>query len=208
MTTPSPVGQDALREALLDLDELMREVNHQYSVRDDYQDRTETDRLAEIMATKLRAALTSRAGARACPWARSSMTPCVIKDGAMCYAEDGHCVGCGSDRVAIAALTSRAGESVADAALAEVARSTAKYPTWPTDPLHALAVLGEEFGELTKAALQSVYEPHKSTPADVREEAVQTAAMALRFLASLDRYEYTRGAQHAQGAGPTSGAPE
>lgn len=83
----------------------------------------------------------------------------------------------------------------------EIERAIAKFPTWPTDPLHALAVLGEEFGELTKAVLQSVYEPHKSTAEDVREEAVQTAAMALRFLASLGAYDYTPGEQHEQGRG-------
>jgi hypothetical protein len=43
-----------------------------------------------------------------------------------------------------------------------------------------------------------VYEPHKSTRDDVRTEAIQTAAMALRFLLSLDTYEYTRGKQHEQ----------
>ena len=80
----------------------------------------------------------------------------------------------------------------------ELARATAKFPTWPTDPLHALAVLGEEFGELTKAVLQSVYEPDKSSPEDVRTEAIQTAAMALRFVASLDAYKYRRGEQHEQ----------
>lgn len=80
----------------------------------------------------------------------------------------------------------------------EIDRAIAKFPTWPTDPLHALAVLGEEYGELTKAVLQSVYEPEKSSPASVREEAVQVAAMALRFLASLDRYEYAPGHQHEQ----------
>ena len=91
-------------------------------------------------------------------------------------------------------------DGVAGLVLAEVAKATAKFPTWPTDPLHAVAVLGEEFGELTKAVLQSVYEPHKVKPGDVREEAVQTAAMALRFLMSLNRYEYTPGAQHSQAA--------
>lgn len=81
----------------------------------------------------------------------------------------------------------------------EIERAVAKFPTWPTDPLHALAVLGEEFGELTKATLQAVYEPHKSSMADVRAEAIQTAAMALRFLESLDRYELITADQHVQG---------
>lgn len=87
---------------------------------------------------------------------------------------------------------------VIDQITAEVARATMKFPTWPTDPLHALAVLGEEYGELTKAMLQLTYEPHKSTADDVREEAIQTAAMALRLAMSLDRYEYRRGEQHKQ----------
>lgn len=83
----------------------------------------------------------------------------------------------------------------------EVERAVAKFPTWPTDPLHALAVLGEEFGELTKAMLQLVYEPHKSSAEEVRKEALQTAAMALRLYRSLDRYEYRRGEQHRQSEG-------
>jgi len=61
--------------------------------------------------------------------------------------------------------------------LKEVERATKKFPTWPTDPLHAVAVLGEEFGELTKAVLQFTYEPHKTTLDEIRVEAVQTAAM-------------------------------
>lgn len=84
--------------------------------------------------------------------------------------------------------------------LAEVGRAVRKFPTWPTDPLHALAVVGEEFGELTKAVLQCTYEPHRATADDVRAEATQLAAMAVRFLRSLDRYQYQRGPQHAQDA--------
>lgn len=88
--------------------------------------------------------------------------------------------------------------------LHELNRAVELLPTWPSDPLHALAVLGEEFGELTKATLQSVYEPHKAGPKDVRTEAVQTAAMALRFLLSLDALQYRwvlRADQHVQGDG-------
>lgn len=81
----------------------------------------------------------------------------------------------------------------------ELNRATAKFPTWPTDPLHALAILGEEFGELNKAVLQLTYEPHKSSHADVLMEAVQTAAMALRFIAGLSFYRYNVSDQHHQG---------
>lgn len=83
-------------------------------------------------------------------------------------------------------------------ALGEVAKATNKFPTWPTDPIHAAAVLHEEVGELAKAVLQCTYEPHKSNRHEVRKEAIQTAAMALRFLMSLDLYEYKPGTQHKQ----------
>lgn len=65
-------------------------------------------------------------------------------------------------------------------------------------------MLGEEFGELQKAVLQVTYEPHKATRDEVRKEAIQTAAMALRFIASLDEYHYARGLQHYQGNQPES----
>jgi hypothetical protein len=110
---------------------------------------------------------------------------------------NGHC-GCGASPPLSA---QPAAEPVMIAPiLAEVERAVRKFPTWPTDPLHALAVLGEEFGELTKDVLQLTYEPHKSTTIKVRNECIQTAAMALRFFVSLDRYEYKQSAQHEQPA--------
>jgi len=89
--------------------------------------------------------------------------------------------------------------NIPEQVLAEVSAATTKFPTWPTDPLHAMAVVGEEVGELQKAVLQAVYEPHKSNPDDVRAEAIQVAAMAFRFLLSLDEYKYEPGIQHQQG---------
>ena len=91
-------------------------------------------------------------------------------------------------------------EDVMNAVYGELSKALAKFPTWPTDPLHALAVLGEEFGELTKAMLQHTYEPHKGvTQQDIRDEAIQTAAMALRLAMSLPCYQYRPGPQHSQG---------
>jgi NTP pyrophosphatase (non-canonical NTP hydrolase) len=87
---------------------------------------------------------------------------------------------------------------VTDEVLNELDRATAKFPTWPTDPLHAIAVLGEEFGELTKAMLQFTYEPHKTNLDEIKKEAIQTAAMALRLVMSLDQYEYKGCDQHTQ----------
>lgn len=54
-------------------------------------------------------------------------------------------------------------ENIMNAVYGELSRAIEKYPEWPTDPLHALAVLGEEFGELTKDVLQMTYEPGKSS---------------------------------------------
>lgn len=95
-----------------------------------------------------------------------------------------------------------------DRVLTEVGRATTKYPTWPTDPLHALAVLGEEFGELTQAMLQMTYEPHKTSLAAVESEAIQTAAMALRLVMSLERYRYAAGPQHSQSNLHTGDTPQ
>lgn len=89
--------------------------------------------------------------------------------------------------------------SVEQEVMAELQRATAKFPTWPTDPLHALAVLGEEFGELTKAMIQYTYEKHKGvTRQEIRDEAIQTAAMALRLAMSLPQYDYAPAPQHKQ----------
>jgi len=87
--------------------------------------------------------------------------------------------------------------------LNEVARATKKFPTWPNDIIHAAGVVVEESGELMKAALESVYEFPKSTPEDVRKEAVETAAMAIRFIMSWDEaeYNYKKSKQHKQKSG-------
>lgn len=81
--------------------------------------------------------------------------------------------------------------------LAELRRATLKFPMWPNDPLHALAVVNEEVGELAKATLQQVYEPHKNEPGAVRSEAVQAAAMLLRFLVGMDGYAWLGSEQRA-----------
>lgn len=99
---------------------------------------------------------------------------------------------------AAAALPQGEAQSILLEVLAEVDRARGLFPLWPTDPLHALAILGEEFGELTQAVMQATYESGKSGPDQVRAEAIQTAAMALRFLVSLDRYQYRQADHHAQ----------
>ena len=71
--------------------------------------------------------------------------------------------------------------------LVEYLRARAKHPEWPTDPVHAAAVLGEESGELTQAALQFYYDD--GNRGSMRREAVQCGAMSLRFLTHMLNYE-------------------
>ncbi len=88
--------------------------------------------------------------------------------------------------------------SVYNSITEELEVAVLKFPEFPTDPLHALAILGEEYGELNKAVLQYTYEPHKTSQEEIRMEAIQTATMAVRFILSLDKYKYERSIQHKQ----------
>lgn len=88
--------------------------------------------------------------------------------------------------------------NIIDEILEEVENATRKFPSWPTDPLHAFGIVSEEYSELSKAVLQNVYEPHKTGINEIRTEAIQTAAMAIRFLMSLDNYEFVPSTQHNQ----------
>jgi len=83
----------------------------------------------------------------------------------------------------------------------ELNRAIEKFPTWPDDPIHAAAIVAEECGELQQAVLQNMYEPHKTDLPSPEDEAIQTAAMAIRFLRSLHRYDFRPGSQHEQAKG-------
>ena len=62
----------------------------------------------------------------------------------------------------------------------ELERAREKFPSWPDDIVHAAATVGEESGELIQAALQYTYE--KGDLEACKKEAIQTAAMCIRFL--------------------------
>lgn len=62
----------------------------------------------------------------------------------------------------------------------ELTRARKKFHTWPTDPIHAAAIVAEESGELIRAALQWGYENKSMAACD--KEAIQTLAMCIRFL--------------------------
>ncbi|MDR4895257.1 hypothetical protein RF656_00635 [Yersinia kristensenii] len=69
----------------------------------------------------------------------------------------------------------------------EAVRASEIHPKWPTDALHAVSILTEESGELMKAAIE--YHYNNGDIEAVREEAVQTGAMALRVLLNIDKYK-------------------
>lgn len=85
------------------------------------------------------------------------------------------------------------GERLPACVVSELAAAKAKFPLWPTDPIHAAAIVAEESGELSAAVLQVTYEPGKATMADVAKEACQVVATGLRFIASMDRYVLSDG---------------
>lgn len=66
----------------------------------------------------------------------------------------------------------------------EVLRAEVKFPTWPNDLLHGVAVVAEESGEAVKAALDAHYK--RAPVGDYRKELVHTAAMCLRAIMAVD----------------------
>lgn len=68
-------------------------------------------------------------------------------------------------------------------------RQEAKWGEQNHDPFTYLTVLGEEFGELCQAALHAKFGGRAAEK--LREEAVQTAAVALAIVECLDRGKWT-----------------
>lgn len=66
------------------------------------------------------------------------------------------------------------------AVVSEVKRAETKFPEWPTDMIHAAAIVAEEAGELSQAAIKWTYEGGDIEAA--QKEATQVAVTAIRFL--------------------------
>lgn len=64
--------------------------------------------------------------------------------------------------------------------LNEKHRAQMLHPHWPDDILHQMAIVGEEYGEAVRAAVQYVYEGGDKE--EVRKELIQTCATILRLL--------------------------
>jgi NTP pyrophosphatase (non-canonical NTP hydrolase) len=71
--------------------------------------------------------------------------------------------------------------------LNELKKAKKKFPNWPDHMVSRAAIVAEEAGELVRAALQFKYErsDRESQILELRKEAIQTAAMAIRFLENL-----------------------
>jgi len=71
-----------------------------------------------------------------------------------------------------------------DAILDELILALRKWPNWTEDVVHGAAILGEEAGEVLRAALRLTYEG--GSVDDLRREVCQCGAMCLRMLRHLD----------------------
>lgn len=81
--------------------------------------------------------------------------------------------------------------------LKELEDAKIKYPFWPDDKIHQAAIVGEEAGELLKAAIDYEYFNDNFNinterilgqfhwVEQLKTEAIQTAAMAIRLLMNL-----------------------
>lgn len=78
-------------------------------------------------------------------------------------------------------------EEFSHAVSSEIALAQDKFPAFPTDPIHATAIVGEEAGESIQASLQAVYEDKGIDR--IKEELIQTAAMCARAFTMLNREE-------------------
>jgi len=58
-----------------------------------------------------------------------------------------------------------------------------KHPGYPEDPIHRVAIMVEEAGEATQAAIDLIY--HGGSELELRKELYHTGAMVLRMLEAM-----------------------
>ena len=78
---------------------------------------------------------------------------------------------------------------IVDDILRELKRAKKKHPNFPDHIVARAAIVGEEAGELIRAALNYKYEydsdPESNQKYEMRKEAIQCAATCIRFLENL-----------------------
>lgn len=55
-----------------------------------------------------------------------------------------------------------------------------KHPEWPSDPIHQVAIMMEEAGEVLRAV--NSYHHEQESYEEVTKELIQTAAMCIRIM--------------------------
>ena len=65
----------------------------------------------------------------------------------------------------------------------ELKKAESKFPGWPSDIVHAAAIVAEESGELVQASIDCYY--GRGSEEKCIKEAIQTAAMSVRFLLNM-----------------------
>jgi hypothetical protein len=74
-------------------------------------------------------------------------------------------------------------DQVIETVFDELRKAEIKHPSWPTDPIHAAAIVAEEAGELVQASIDHYY--MVECKERMMKEAAQTAAMGIRLLINL-----------------------
>jgi hypothetical protein len=74
-------------------------------------------------------------------------------------------------------------DQVIETVFDELRKAETKHPSWPTDPIHAAAIVAEEAGELVQASIDHYYTVECKER--IIKEAAQTAAMGIRLLINL-----------------------
>jgi hypothetical protein len=75
----------------------------------------------------------------------------------------------------------------------ELEKAERKHPLFPTDPIHAVAIMEEESGETMRAALRVVYE--NGDIDELKKELIQAGAMAVRCLINLHNFKPAKSEQ-------------
>ena len=73
-------------------------------------------------------------------------------------------------------------KQVLDKILAEAQRASEIHSDFPSDTIHAVAIMAEEAGEAIRAANDHVYKCNPHGRENLRRELIQTAAMCIRCL--------------------------
>jgi NTP pyrophosphatase (non-canonical NTP hydrolase) len=91
-------------------------------------------------------------------------------------------------------MSDQVSPAILDEILKELKRAKKKHPNWPDHIVARAAIVSEEAGELVRASL--IYKYERSVEGseeqllqikEMRTEAVQTAAMCIRFLENLNK---------------------